>query len=85
LSSSDPNALWDWTLAAGPSGQYYYITALASGDITGRVPDDVGGAYQMLVGGTETPLPAALPLFASGLGALGVMGWRRKRKAAVKA
>jgi hypothetical protein len=28
-----------------------------------------------------TPLPAALPLFASGLGALGVIGWRRKRKA----
>ena len=29
----------------------------------------------------ETPLPAALPLFAGGLGALGVLGWRRKRKA----
>jgi len=27
------------------------------------------------------PLPAALPLFASGLGALGLLGWRRKRKA----
>ena len=30
----------------------------------------------------QTPLPAALPLFASGLGAMGVLGWRRKRKAA---
>ena len=29
----------------------------------------------------ETPLPAALPLFASGLGALGLYGWRRKKKA----
>lgn len=29
----------------------------------------------------ETPLPAALPLFATGLGALGLLGWRRKRKA----
>lgn len=28
------------------------------------------------------PVPAALPLLASGLGALGVMGWRRKRKQA---
>jgi len=27
-----------------------------------------------------TPLPAALPLFAIGLGALGLLGWRRKRK-----
>ena len=30
---------------------------------------------------TPTPLPAALPLFATGLGALGLLGWRRKRKA----
>jgi len=29
-----------------------------------------------------TPLPAALPLFASGLGAMGLLGWRRKRKSA---
>jgi hypothetical protein len=27
-----------------------------------------------------TPLPAALPLFATGLGGLGLLGWRRKRK-----
>lgn len=27
------------------------------------------------------PLPAALPLFASGLGALGLLGWCRRRKA----
>ena len=29
-----------------------------------------------------TPLPAALPLFATGLGGLGLLGWRRKRKSA---
>jgi probable HAF family extracellular repeat protein len=27
-----------------------------------------------------TPLPAALPLFATGLVGLGLLGWRRKRK-----
>jgi hypothetical protein len=32
-----------------------------------------------------TPLPAALPLFASGLGALGLLARRRKRKAALAA
>jgi hypothetical protein len=32
-----------------------------------------------------TPLPAALPLFASGLGALGLVGWRRKKKASALA
>ena len=26
------------------------------------------------------PLPTTLPLFASGIGALGLLGWRRKRK-----
>jgi hypothetical protein len=29
---------------------------------------------------TPTPLPAALPLFAGGLSAMGLLGWRRKRK-----
>jgi hypothetical protein len=27
-----------------------------------------------------TPLPAALPLFAGGLGVMGLLGWRRNRK-----
>ena len=29
----------------------------------------------------QVPLPAALPLFATGIGGLGLLGWRRKRKA----
>jgi hypothetical protein len=28
-----------------------------------------------------TPLPGAFPLFATGLGLLGLLGWRRKRQA----
>lgn len=32
-----------------------------------------------------TPIPPALPLFATGLGALGLLGWSRKRKAAALA
>ena len=31
--------------------------------------------------GAEVPIPAALPLFATGVGALGLLGWRRKRRA----
>ena len=31
------------------------------------------------------PLPAALPLFATGLGVLGLLGWRRKRRSALAA
>ena len=30
--------------------------------------------------GGATPAPAALPLFATGLGVMGLFGWRRKRK-----
>jgi len=50
-------------------------------------PYDVGTFFGLSSGevffqsDVATPLPAALPLFATGLGALGLLGWRRKRKA----
>jgi hypothetical protein len=37
---------------------------------------------QTLAETVVTPLPAALPLFAAGLGALGLLGWRRRKKTA---
>jgi hypothetical protein len=50
---------------------------------------DLPDGLQLLVisdpipeGLAQTPLPGGLPLFASGLGALGLLGWRRKRKVA---
>ena len=54
-------------LDTAPSGN-----TIASGDFT---LDSL-----TLNGPATTPLPAALPLFATGLGALGLLGWRRKRK-----
>jgi hypothetical protein len=41
---------------------------------------ETAGAFTVSEVGA-TPLPAALPLFATGLGGLGLLGWRRKRKA----
>jgi hypothetical protein len=38
-------------------------------------------ASTTLTPGPVIPLPAALPLFATGIGGLGLLGWRRKRKA----
>jgi hypothetical protein len=37
--------------------------------------------FSAVVPSSVTPLPAALPLFATGIGGLGLLGWRRKRKA----
>jgi hypothetical protein len=41
----------------------------------------VNGVWVSVAPPNAVPLPAALPLFVTGLGALGLIGWRRKRKA----
>ena len=69
-------------LSAGPHAlQFAYFG-------TPQGTDDEGwGINSVTVSGivAATPLPAAFPLFASGLGALGLIGWRRKRKASARA
>jgi hypothetical protein len=61
------------------------LVGYSGGPITGESVVRTGGAgtvYGDLTGSiTPTPLPAALPLFATGIGGLGLLGWRRKRKA----
>jgi hypothetical protein len=42
--------------------------------------DSIDYSYEAFVVFSATPLPSALPLFAGGLGALSLFGWRRKRK-----
>jgi hypothetical protein len=54
-------------------------TTVASGILFNNV---VGHGLGGDITYSATPLPAALPLFATGLGALGLFGWRRKRKKA---
>ena len=71
----------------------HYIAPGTSASLFFFDPGNVASIFGMLLvnsdqilaqvnGGTETPLPAALPLFATGSGLLGFLGWRRKRKAA---
>jgi hypothetical protein len=52
------------------SSNFTTYDVAASGHLTSFGPAEL----------SQTPLPAALPLFATGLGALGLLGWRRKRK-----
>jgi len=40
---------------------------------------EAGSGYIESISITITPLPAALPLFATGIGALGLLGWYRRR------
>ena len=49
------------------------------------LPDIQLSLHLQGVGVQAVPLPAALPLFAGGLGALGLIGWRRKKKVALAA
>ncbi len=61
---------------SGPSGTYAFD--LVYGECCGPPAELVVN----LPFTAATPLPAALPLFASGLGVVGFLGLRRKRKAA---
>jgi hypothetical protein len=58
--------------------------AVSSGTIGSIILTDAGAAFEFGFSAATpvdpTPLPAGLPLFATGIGALGLLGWRRKRK-----
>ena len=56
------------------SQDQYGHTLTTSGEAT---INDVTGQ-----GPGQAPVPAALPLFVTGLGGLGLLGWRRKKRAA---
>ena len=48
--------------------------------VGGTNPPRFDFAFTLESDGAATPAPAALPLFASGSGLLGLLSWRRKRK-----
>jgi hypothetical protein len=63
--------IWQFGIDSGPPGDEGALGAVGYDQIVYGPGPVVPAA---------TPLPAALPLFATGLGALGLLGWRRKRK-----
>ena len=70
LFTTTENSSGFWNLWWSPTAQNY------------KLAESTGGTFAFFEIGnlSTTPLPATLPLFASGLGALGLLGWRRKRK-----
>ena len=56
-----------------------FITQLVAGNIYANIRTEDIPAGEIRGQLNLIPLPAALPLFATGLGALGLFGWRRKR------
>ncbi len=70
LSQNTYGAIWDFQLSAGivyPAQAWKLTINTSAGPVVDPPP---------------VPLPAALPLFGSGLALLVFAGWRRKRKAA---
>ena len=61
-----------------PTADDTYIVTLELTDPSGL---NLSVDKTVIAGAGATPLPPALPLFASGLGAMGLLGWRRKKKA----
>jgi hypothetical protein len=82
-----PN-ITDVVVGSGTSSDFQPVSLMFTADsITVDVAGDNLALNDQLILDVETtvsatPLPAALPLFATGFGALGLLGWRRKRKGA---
>ena len=68
------------TIATGPGGLFLFGRGDVNTNQFGSISSQ-DGDWQIAV----IPLPAALPLYGAGLAVMGLLGWRRKRKAAAQA
>jgi hypothetical protein len=82
LSSYTDGGQWRVSAIVGQYGAVYsgVVTSLVQVDSQGDFT--FSGTVQDYNLAKVVPLPGALPLFATGLGALGLLGWRRRRNSA---
>jgi hypothetical protein len=78
VSDSGPNN-FVWASSNLSNGGFYRVNNGPWNDLSSD-PNRASQAFSLEGDTAVTPLPAALPLFATGLGALGLLGWRRKQK-----
>jgi hypothetical protein len=84
-------------LTGGPSGTFLQSLSISGTDPVTTVLNLIGTQFTLKMASWDfgvtnvnfdqvavaaTPIPAALPLFASALGGLGLLGWRRKQAGA---
>ncbi len=69
--------------AGNDTGVLHFAGGLSNGGTTWFSLEEPLAACAGSLCSATTPLPAALPLLGTGLGRLGLLGWRRKREAAV--
>jgi hypothetical protein len=84
LGNLTDTSLWTVGINPGDFPVTLTISALFTGycGVGGCFTPNASFSYDFTPNSVSaTPLPAALPLFASGMGLMGWVGWRRKRKA----
>jgi hypothetical protein len=92
LGEYAPGTQNSWNVAGGVIGLHAFNGTVGSYNLAFSGPPSTGSFANPFIGFAfqavpvfelvpDVPLPAALPLFATGLGALGLLAWRRKRRA----
>ena len=82
FSASYPgdNVSCGYSASTTPGGNLLILTSASDGFVCQNGAESPAGTFTAEADAATTPLPAALPLFATGAGLLGFLGWRRKRR-----